>query len=274
MVWLQENMNNIKVSVITVGMNHLKYIKNLYRTLLIEQRPLVNFEAIYVDNCSTDGSQQWLRKTFPEVRIIQNEHVRGFGANNNIGVKASCGEYIAIINPDIEILDHAIDRLLSYADKNKDQFGLIAPKLLNPDEEHTVQYSVRHFITLGMFVNRFLSKGNDDSDNTKVCKYLCKNLDTTKVQQVNWAMGAALFLTRNFYAQLDGFDQDYFLYMEDEDICLRSWKIGKPVIYHGEIAVIHNHLRGSSKIGKKMLRHFQSLFIFFRKHGINVKSYV
>ena len=104
--------------------------------------------------------------------------------------------------------------------------------------------------------------------------YLCRNLDMDKIQPVNWIMGAAMFATREFYNALGGFDEDYFLYMEDEDLCLRSWKAGKPVIFAGNVAVIHNHLRGSKKIGKKMIKHFQSLFTFFKKHGLNVKNYV
>lgn len=262
----------MKISIITVGMNHLKYIKNLYRTLLVEHRPKCEFECIYVDNCSSDGSQQWLRSFFPEVKIIQNKKPLGFGKNNNIGVKIANGEYIAIINPDIELFDDAIDQLVSWIDKNKGKYGIIGPKLLNPDK--SIQYSARTFITLKAFIFRLLSGGNDKFKNHRINEYLCKNIDMDKLQPVNWIMGAAMFTTRKFYNELQGFDENYFLYMEDEDMCLRSWKLGYPVIFAGNISVIHNHLRGSRKIGKKMVYHFKSMFRFFQKHGINVKNYV
>ena len=260
----------VNVSIITVGMNHLRFIRNLYHTLLTEHRPKVSFEVIYVDNCSQDGSVEWVKENCPEVKIIQNDKIRGFGENNNIGVMASTGRYIAIINPDIEFLDDAIDKLYQYAEKCHGQFGILAPKLLNPDG--TVQYSARHFITLKIFVNRAVSHGNDKTHNSSVGSYLCKDMDTSKTQPVNWVMGAAMFMRRDFFLRLGGFDLSYFLYMEDEDLCLRSWKEGQQVIYLGDVAVVHNHLKGSRKVGKKMLIHFHSLFTFFMKHGWNIQN--
>ncbi len=262
----------MKVSIITVGMNHLKYIKNLYRTLLDEHRPTVDFECIFVDNCSKDGSQEWLRNTYPEVKIIQNVKPRGFGENNNKGVAASSGDYIAIINPDIEFIDDSLDRLIIWMESHKDQYGIIGPKLLNPDR--TVQYSARTFMTAKKFFFRALSYGNDQTHFGKVGDYLCRDLDMDKLQPVNWVMGAAMFASRDFYYELGGFDEDYFLYMEDEDLCLRSWKAGKPVIFAGNFSVVHNHLRKSRKIGKAMFKHFKSLYTFFKKHGLNVENYV
>lgn len=259
----------IDVSIITVGMNHLRFIKQLYRTLFAEHPPRVSVEAIYVDNCSKDGSVAWLRENYPNVRIIQNEEPKGFGENNNIGVRASSGKYVAIINPDIEFLDDAIDRLYQYAENNKDAIGILAPKLLNPDR--TIQYSARNFITLRSFFYRALARGNDKFS---AGNYLCKDMDTDSVQPVNWVIGAVMFMSREHYDRLGGFDTDYFLYMEDEDMCLRTWKMGRQVVYCGNISVIHNHMRGSKKIGRMMFIHFQSLFTFFRKHGLNVKSQV
>lgn len=260
------------ISIVTVGMNHLNYIKKLYKTLLIDYKPKVDLECIYVDNCSTDGSLEWLQKNFPEIIAVQNEKPLGFGANNNIGVSLAKGDYVAIINPDIEFLDDAIDKLVAWMNNNKGKFGIVAPKLLNPDL--TVQYSARRFMTAKTFFYRLLSKGNDSSNNSEVGDYLCKNIDMNKMQQVNWVMGAAMFLPRDFYNELNGFDEDYFLYMEDEDMCIRSWKAGKPVVFAGNIAVVHNHLRASRKMGKKMLYHFKSLATFYWKHGLNVKNYV
>lgn len=253
-------------------MNHLKFIKNLYRTLLEEHRPTVAFECIYVDNCSKDGSQKWLRNNYPEVRIIQNIKPCGFGENNNKGVATCKGEYVAIINPDIEFIDDSIDKMVKWMDKNKGKFGIIGPKLLNPDR--SVQFSARTFMTAKKFFFRALSYGNDKTHFGKVGDYLCRDLDMNKLQPVNWIMGAAMFATKDFYDELGGFDEEYFLYMEDEDICLRSWKKNRPVIFAGNIIVIHNHLRGSRKFGKKMLKHFKSLFTFFKKHGLSVKNYV
>lgn len=99
------------VSIITVGMNHLIYIKELYRSIYAkETKPNVSFEAIYVDNCSKDGSVEFLQKEYPQVKIIRNRTPKGFGENNNIGALASTGKYLAIINPDVSFAREVLIR--------------------------------------------------------------------------------------------------------------------------------------------------------------------
>jgi len=256
------------VSIITVGMNHLSYLKVLLSSLYEENTPIVPFEMIYVDNCSTDGSVEYIQTYFPQVKILRNEKPLGFGENNNKGVLASVGKYIAIINPDIVLKEGSIDKLYHYAEEHP-EYGMFVPQLLNPDL--TIQYSVRRFITLNMFIKRAMSRGNDSTNDRMVAKYLYKDLDPVKPQTIDWAIGAAFFMTKDMYAALGGFDTDYFLYMEDEDMCLRSWKMNRAVLYIPESKMIHNHLRSSSKIGRKMFVHFKSLCTFFKKHGLNVK---
>lgn len=223
---------------------------------------------IYVDNCSTDGSVEFLKNNYPQVKIIRNKKALGFGENNNKGVLAARGEYIAVINPDIVLQVDCLKILYDYAVQHPEA-GIIVPKLLNPDG--TLQHSVRRFIDLKSLIARGLTKGKDDSKNTKVGKYLCKDIDSDSTQEIDWAIGAAFFMHRKLYAELGGFDTDYFLYMEDEDLCLRSWKWGRPVVYHPQARMIHNHLRASSKLGKKMLIHIRSMMTFFRKHGLAPK---
>ena len=259
------------ISVITVGMNHLSYIKELYKSLSTgDSMPRTPFEAIYVDNCSSDGSVEFLQKNYPQVKIIQNATPKGFGENNNIGVFASTGKYLAIINPDVSLRNGSLDILYDFMKKNQD-VGIAVPHLFNKDLSH--QYSIRGFITPMTFVNRVLSHGKDDAKNKAVEKYLCKNIDVEKIQPVNWAVGAALFISRDMYSQLAGFDKDYFLYMEDEDICLRSWLMNRPVVYVPQSQMVHNHLRASAKIGKKAFMHFKSLRTFFKKHGYSIPDY-
>ena len=263
-------MKNPCISIITVGMNHLSYIEQLYKSLYKDYLPNVSFEAIYVDNCSTDESVNFIKTNYPQVKIIANTVPLGFGENNNKGVFASTGKYIAIINPDIVVHPESLDKLFNFAEKHP-EIGIIVPKLLNVDG--TLQYSVRGFISLSILFARIRTKGNDNATDKEVDKYLCRNLDYNKTQAVDWAIGAAFFLSRDMFAELGGFDLDYFLYMEDEDICLRSWKLDKPVVYYPEAIMTHNHLRGSSKLGKKTFLHLNSMKTFFQKHGFHVPSY-
>ncbi len=264
-------MNNPRrLSIITIGMNHLSYLKSLYQSLFIENKPVIEFEAIYVDNCSNDGSVDFLRNQFPNVRIIINSSPLGFGENNNKGVMASTGQYVAIINPDIILQKGSIDVLYNYLESHP-EVGIVAPQLLNPDM--TIQFSVRGYLSPKLTLYRFLTRGKDESDNKEIHNYLCKDLDFEQSQPIDWAIGAALMLSRDTYAQLGGFDQDYYLYIEDQDLCLRSWKMGRPVWYVPESKMIHNHLRSSTKIGKKTWMHFKSICIFLKKHSFNIPSF-
>lgn len=260
-----------KISIITVGMNHLKYIKDLLPSIYtssISHNMSCEIEMIYVDNCSSDGSIEFIRQNYPQVKILQNQQALGFGANNNKGVLAAHGEYIAIINPDIVIKGDALSQMLSYAVEHA-EVGIIVPQLLNPDG--SLQFSVRRYIDIKSLVSRCLTKGKDNVNNDNVNHYLCKDIDCSKIQEIDWAIGAAMFMKREVYAELGGFDIDYFLYMEDEDICLRSWKMKKSVVYLPTAKMVHNHLRASSKIGKKMFIHMKSMMTFFRKHGFSPK---
>jgi hypothetical protein len=266
------------ISIVIVGMNHANFLRNLFPSLKEElihnftdvgecpKNNKNNYEIIYVDNCSSDDSLAYVRANYPETKIIENTKPLGFGENNNNGVKASIGEYVAIINPDIEIRSNSLYILIDYL-KNHPDVGIVAPKLLNPDG--TIQYSARGFINLKRLVARCLTFGKDKSNNTVVNDYLCKNIDLSLVQPVDWLMGAALLLRRDKYIELNGFDTDYFLYMEDEDLCYRSWKAGYPVVYNPKAEMVHNHQRASSRIGKKMWIHMKSMCTFFRKNGLN-----
>lgn len=260
----------INVSIVTVGMNHLSYLRSLLSSIFGNNKPKISFEMIYVDNCSTDGSVEYIKKYYPQIKIIVNQKPLGFGENNNKGVLASTGKYIAIINPDIILQPNSLDRLYQYANSHP-EIGIVVPKLLNPDG--SIQYSVRGFISLSTLWARIMTKGKDNVANKKVETYLCKHLNFSTTQTVDWAIGAAMFFPRKMFAELGGFDLDYFLYMEDEDICLRTWKLNRPVVYYPDAVMIHNHLRGSSKFGRKTLLHLSSMKTFFKKHGLHIKSY-
>ncbi len=263
-------MEKVKVSIITVGMNHLKHIKNLYKSIYVDAPPLVPFETIYVDNCSTDGSVEFLKENYPQVKIIVNKDKKGFGENNNIGAKVSKGEYLAIINPDVVMQHGSIDKLCEYADNHK-EVGVVAPKLLDPDG--SLQYSVRGFITLNVLFWRLITKGNDNKKKKVINNYLCKNIDHSKTQFANWVSGASFIIRKEIFDKVSGFDTDYFLYMEDEDLCLRVWKSGYSIVYHPESKMIHAAHRSSLKPSKSSIVHIKSMIKFFKKNGLAIKDY-
>lgn len=258
-----------QVSIVTVGMNHLTYLKDLLKSVFETHTPTLRFEFIYVDNCSSDGSVQFIKENYPQVILIENDTIRGFGENNNRGVTKASGKYIAITNPDIVVLEKSIDKLFEFSEMN-DEFGIVVPQLLNAD--FSIQYSVRVFMTIKILFWRLLTRGKDSTSNKVMNDYLLKNLDTNKIQSVDWAIGAFYFISLENYKKLKGFDEDYFLYLEDEDLCFRAWRNHLPVIYFPMSRMIHNHLRSSSKLSKTMYLHFKSMLLFFFKNGFFIKN--
>ena len=138
------------------------------------------------------------------------------------------GEYILILNPDIILLKDSIDTLYQYLQTHQ-EVGIVAPQLLNTDL--SVQHSARTFISPRILMARIFTKGKDDSTNQHVKQYLMTELSQTDPSEVDWCMGAALLLRNPFYKQLKGFDEGFFLYVEDMDICHRCWNLGKKSLY-------------------------------------------
>jgi hypothetical protein len=259
--------SEINVSIVIVTMNHLKFLKKLLHSLYETNTPNISFEVILVDNCSIDDTVSFIRNKYPQIKLIVNTSIKGFAFNSNLGMKNSHGKYVLLLNPDIILLPKAIDNLYSFMEENKD-VGIAAPMLLNADL--TYQNSVRRFIDFKVLYHRILQWGNDKSTNPAVNYYLMGDLDKEKTQPVDWAIGAALFVRRDAIETVGMLDENFFLYIEDQDWCYRMWQKGWKVYYVPNSKMIHDHQRASIKNGfnNKTLYHAKSLGYFFWKHGL------
>lgn len=254
------------LSVIIVNMNHLSKLKNLLTSLYGTGKPSCSFEVIVVDNCSTDGSVEYIETTYPAVILHRNERIKGFAVNNNQGMRLASGQYIFICNPDVVVLPGAVDHLLRYYEQHPN-VGIVCPQLLNTDLSY--QASVRRFHNLRVLALRALSRSTDTSQNPTLRKYLMLDFDRTQTQPIDWALGAAMLLHRRVYEQLQGFDEKFFLYVEDVDLCLRCWKAGYAVMYLPDAVCIHDHQKASSRGFNRMVwYHLKSMIYFFYKHQL------
>lgn len=255
------------ISIITVTMNHLPLLKEMLNSLFVTCVPNISFEVILVDNNSTDGTVEFVEKTYPSVHIIENKQIYGFAKNNNIGARLAQGEYIFILNPDIILLPDSIDILYSYLKENSSA-GIVAPRLLNPD--FSIQRSARNFMNLKLLFYRIFTFGKDDTSNKTVQTYLMPELSDDQPTAVDWCLGAALLFKSDFYRELGGFDEHFFLYVEDTDICQRCWFARKKVIYLPQAEMIHAHQRNSVHFSRKTLIHLKSHFYFLRKNKFKI----
>ncbi len=200
-------------------------------------------EIIVVDNASYDGTPEMVAREFPQVRIIASETNTGFGGGNNVGIASATGRYVIIMNPDIVVLDDALDRLVTFMDQNPD-VGFVGPRLSNPDG--SVQYSCYRFPTPMTPVYRRTPLGRTARGKVALRDYLMTDWDHAETRDVDWLLGACIMMRREVLQKIGLFDDRFFLYFEDTDLCRRVWEAGYRVVYFPDSRIIHYHRRESS----------------------------
>jgi hypothetical protein len=225
----------------------------------------VEHEVVVADNASTDGSAGAARASFPGVKVIANRENLGFARAANQGFRATTGRYVLLLNPDVTINGASVQSMAAFMEGTPDA-GLLLPKLLNPDG--TLQLSCRTFYSLEILALRRTPLGRLFPDSRAVRDHLMADWDHAEAREVDWGLGAAMFIRR--VAVKDGalFDERYFLYFEDVDLCLELKSAGWKVIYFPRAAFVHHHLRQSASglINRARYEHLRSLFKFWLKH--------
>lgn len=231
---------------------------------ILANPPRFAYEILVLDNASSDGSVQMLEKEFPEVKLIVSESNLGFSKGHNLAARAAQGRYLFILNPDTEVLPGALDALVQYAERHP-EIGIIGPKILNPDG--SLQYSCRRFPNPAAALFRNTPLGKLFPNNPYTRDYLMTDWDHNSVREVDWVSGAALFIRHEVYQQLGGFDEQFFMYCEDTDLCYRAWQAGYKVVYYPEAHIKHAIGRSTDLVANKMIITFhKSMYLFYKKH--------
>jgi GT2 family glycosyltransferase len=261
----------MELSIVTISMNHGHYLRGLCKSLHREGKD-IKFEMILIDNCSSDDTQQIIRKEFPWVRLITNKRVRSFSYNNNKGFYFSRGRYFLALNPDIKVFQGALKTLISFMDVHP-AVGMCGPKLLNPDL--SIQPSCRKYSTPLILLLRGLKLDKLLSSQTGViADYMMNSMNRKTPQDVNWLTGSAMMIRREAFRDIKGFDEHYPLYFEDQDLCRRMWEKGWRVSYVPSAAMIHYYARESAKnyFNKKARMHYRSMFYYLFKYFVSRKN--
>lgn len=230
----------------------------------IEEHVKTPYEIIIVDNASEDGSVESLMGYYDHTRVIASERNLGFGAGNNLAYKYAKGEYIFLLNPDTLLTDDSVDRMIAYL-KNSSTTGLVAPKLLY--EDGTLQRSIRKFYSYygSLIDNRFMNP--IIARFPQITKWLPGLIDHNKSQQIEWAKGAALLIKREVIEQIGLFDEDFWIYGEEMDLCYRIGEAGWDKIFLNSCSIIH--LEGKSTIQsstRMFLMNYKGMYLFLKKH--------
>jgi GT2 family glycosyltransferase len=200
----------------------LKYLEMVLSSL--QSQHFRDFDVTVVDDGSDDGSVSYLERNWPLVRVIALPGNSGFPGVVNRGIEATSGTYIALLNNDLELSPNWLESLVAELDRNP-ELGFVTGKVLRYEQRETVEQAGQDLYTCG----RFVPRGLDEKDTGQ---YDARRL-------VPIATAAASLYRRAAIEGVGGFDESYFLYCEDADLCLRIWLSGFEGLYVPGPAAYH-----------------------------------
>jgi GT2 family glycosyltransferase len=230
----------MKLSIIILCWNDFTVIGDCLQSIYATTRS-TDFEVIVSDNGSADGSIQFIQANYPLVKVIENKRNLRFAKANNVGIRAAAGEYVLILNPDTIIHYGTLDTMIAFADKHPEA-GAFGCRVLNADGSY--QMSARPFASLpgeliaGLYLRATGYFGS---------WFLSDNYPGWKGQTertVDWVTGCFILVRAELLERIGGFDEQFFYYYEDMDLCRRIWKSGYSIIFSPQACI--THLKGQS----------------------------
>lgn len=238
------------VSIIILSYNTRDLLRVCLDSVFSQTKQLKK-EVIVVDNHSTDKTVEMVKKEFPEVTIVENKENTGFAKGCNIGVKHAKGEDILFLNSDTQLTEDGLQGMLSKLDSDE-KIGVIGGKLIN--QTHRTSASFGTFFSVpSIFLMIF---GLD--------KFFIKH-NPSIAKEVDWVSGGFMLLKKELFEKVNGFDERFFMYVEDVDLCFRIKKLGLKVLYVPEFEALHKG-QGSSSRSFAVLYIFSGMLLFFKKH--------
>lgn len=256
----------IKLSVCIVAYNNYSDIKAAIES--IEKHTSLDLRKIIyiVDNgvsistpSEVEQFKKWI-KLYSDVEYIDTCENLGFGKGHNVVLNRLESEYHAIVNPDILFCEDAFSKIVAWMDKNTD-IGMTIP--LITDELGKRQEVYRQELTLFDMANRMLFKG---VFRAREKKHTMQDMDYSKPFRVPFGQGSFLVIRTKIFKELKGFDDNFFMYVEDADLCKRVNLVSK-LMYYPNAKVIHKWEKGSHVNKKLFSYHVQSMLYYFKKWG-------
>jgi GT2 family glycosyltransferase len=211
-------------------------------------------EIVVLDNASEDGSAAAVRERFPEVRVIEQRHRAGFGANHNTVIRATSGRYVFVLNEDTTSDDWGLERMVAHLDANP-RVAALGPRLVYPDGRS--QASAWRFPSPPAAVFGLLTLGRTGIVQSS----------GSEPRDVDWAMAAALLLRREALDEIGLFDEEFFIYSEETDLCRRLGAAGWRTQYFPRVTVVHHESQFSAGIPERRINEmWRGRHRYWRKH--------
>lgn len=254
----------LDLSIIIVNYNVKEFLQNLIHSIHKAAQNL-RYEIIIIDNASSDGSKEFISEKFTDIQLISNEKNLGFGKANNQGFKIANGKFILIINPDSIVSEDTFINMISFFEAHP-SVGLAGCKILNPDG--TLQLACRRSFP-GPWTSFCKVTGLSTlfPRSKLFARYNLTYKDENKSYEVDAISGSFMMMKKEVYNKVGGFDEEFFMYGEDLDLCYRIQKAGYKVFYVHETQVIHykgESTRRSSIDETKFF--YDAMYLFVKKH--------
>lgn len=253
-----------KISITIVAYHNYDEVKEAIYTIEKYTNKNITKHIYIVDNSLTVNKEfEKIISFFKDVEYLNTGANLGFGKGHNYVLDKINSKYHAIVNPDIILKEDSLSKLISFMESNE-SFGMCVPKLI--DEKGNMQFVYRKNPTIfDMFIRMFCKKLFPK----RIKYHTLQNKDYTKPFQVPFAQGSFLIIKSQLFKELKGFDENFFMYMEDADLCRRVNQITK-LMYCPETEVIHKWNKGSHKNIMLFMSHIKSMKYYFTKWGYSL----
>ncbi len=247
----------MKLSVIILNYNVRSFLE---QCILSVQKAIRTIEAeiIVVDNASNDGSAEMVKNRFPEIIFLQNKENIGFSKANNQAAEIAKGMYVCILNPDTAVAEDTFDYCIQFAESNLNM-GALGLYYMDgtgnflPESKRNLPTPRRSLLkVLGFTQGKY--------------GYYAKHVAKEGVGAVEILAGAFMFMERELFLKAKGFDEDYFMYGEDIDLCYKLLKLERTNYYSGLIKVLHYKGESTQRDKAYFDRFYSAMHIFYKKH--------
>jgi hypothetical protein len=264
-LWKTMTNNPVDISIVIVNYNVADALDNCLMSIHKANTGSRNLEIFVVDNNSVDNSVEMVEEKYPEVNLIVNRKNIGYAKANNIALKKASGKYILILNPDTILEEGTFEKMIAFAEKNE-KAGAITSKLIRTNGK--LDYACkRSFPSFKVALPRILGLSKIFPKSKTFGKYNLTYLDEDKTWEVEAICGAFMFIPLKVLNEVGYFDEDYFMYGEDLDLCFRIGKKGYRIFYYPEVHTIHLKGESTRKSNLSYARNFNgAMAIFVRKN--------
>ena len=242
-------MNEPVLSIVIVSWNTREWLARCLDRVRAQTR--TPHEIIVVDNASTDGSHELVATEFPGVHLVANERNLGFAAGCNQGLERARGAYWLLLNPDTEVLDGALDRLIAYLERHP-EVAAVGPRLENLDGSLQPSAFAFYGTWRSLVENRLVQALVPwRSPRSPWLAFW----DHSSERAVDWVMGACLLVRRSVALRVGLLDERFFMYGEEVDWQWRMAEAGHRIVYWPEARVRHRKGASTSQVARPMSRH-------------------